>query len=47
MQNGRMRWLCGLGVVILSGGLLAGCGSSDDAAIAQGAPTDLSGVTQN
>jgi hypothetical protein len=27
--------------------MLAGCGSSDDAAIAQGVPTDVSGVTQN
>lgn len=31
----------------MHGGLLiAGCGSSDDTAIAQGAQTDLSGVTQ-
>lgn len=47
MQNSRLRWLSGIGATVLIGGLLAGCGSSDDAAIAQGAPTDLSGVTQN
>ena len=42
------RWVQGLGVVgLVAGGLLvAGCGSGDDAAVAQGAPTDLSGVTQ-
>jgi len=46
MRNRGTRWLSGIGAVILIGGLLAGCGSSDDAAIAQSAPTDLSGVTQ-
>lgn len=46
MQNSRTRWLSGIGAVLLIGGLLAGCGSSDEAAIAQSAPTDLSGVTQ-
>lgn len=45
MWSRRSRWLGGIGAVVLMGGLLAGCWSGDDAAIAQGAPTDLSGVT--
>lgn len=47
MRNGKTRWLSGLGTLILIGGLLSGCGSSDDAAIAQSAPADLSSVAQN
>ena len=43
----RNRWVQGLRAVGLVAGLVAGCGSGDDAAIAQGTPTDLSGVTQN
>jgi Protein of unknown function (DUF1566) len=47
-MRGRMsQWLSGIGAILLIGGLLTGCGSSDDAAIAQSAPADLSGVTQN
>ncbi len=43
------KWLSGIGAVgLMLGSLgLAGCGSSDDSAIAQGVPADLSGVTQN
>ena len=46
-SNRRNRWVQGLRAVGLVAGLVASCGSGDDAAIAQGAPTDLSGVTQN
>ena len=46
-SNRRNRWVQGLRAVGLVAGLVAGCGSGDDAAIAQGTPTDLSGVTQN
>jgi len=46
MRNSRTRWLSRIGAVVLIGGLLSGCGSSDEAAIAQSAPADLSGVTQ-
>lgn len=43
----RKRWTGMAMISLVCGGLFsAGCGSSDDAAIAQGAPTDLSNVTQ-
>jgi Protein of unknown function (DUF1566) len=46
-SNRRNRWVQGLEAVgLVAGGLLlAGCGSG--AAVVPGAPTDLSGVTQN
>jgi len=36
-----------MGALVLGGLLTAGCGSGDESAVAQGVPTDLSGVTQN